>query len=375
MNRRRFCITGVVCALLTTGAAVAQETAAPGRVIGEVLSSDAGARRLTVKTDKGEQVTVSAAPNALYLRVPPGEKDLKKASRIAPADIGAGDRVFARGRLSEDGKSIDATAVIVMTKAELEQKHQRDREEWQRRGATGSITALDAAAHRFTMAMGPEPGAAPMVVETSPGTEYMRYAPDSVRFADAKPSTFAALAVGDHVRILGDRPPDGATIKAEEIVSGAFRSIAATVNSVDAAAGVLHVIDLATKKQVTVSVGPAATLRRLTPMAAAMLAHRFNPDEHAGSRPMPASQAGAPPPTGPSGRAGADPQQLLERMPPITLGELKPGDTVIISGGKGADEGNLTAITLVAGVEPLLRAAPPREVGGAWNFGDIGLPE
>ena len=70
-----------------------------------------------------------------------------------------------------------------------------------------------------------------------------------------------------------------------------------------------------------------------------------------------------------------DPQQVLDRMPVLALNELNPGDALIISGGKGADPGNLTAITLVAGVEPLLRVAPPRQVGGAWNFGDIGLPQ
>jgi hypothetical protein len=354
---------------------MAQEAAAPGRVIGEVLASDTAARRMTIKTDGGEQVAVSVAANALYLRVPPGEKDLKKASPIALADVGTGDRVLARGRLAADGKSIDATAVIVMTKADLAQKHQHDREEWERRGTAGAIAAIDGAAHRFTITLNAREGSPSAFVETAPNTEFLRYAPDSVRFSDAKPSTFAALAVGDHVRVLGDRSADGAEIKAEQIVSGAFRSIAGTVSTVDAAAGALSLTDLATKKQITVSVSSGSTLRRLTPMAAAFLARRLNPEAQADERPLPASQTGARQGNGASGGAGGDPQQMLERMPVLALGELKPGDAVIVSGTKGADSGSIAAITLVAGVEPLLRAAPPRQVGGAWNFGDIGLPQ
>ena len=61
-------------------------------------------------------------------------------------------------------------------------------------------------------------------------------------------------------------------------------------------------------------------------------------------------------------------------MPSFTLAELKPGDALIISSTNGADPGHVSAITMVAGVEPFLASAP-REAGvvnlGAWSF-DIG---
>ena len=69
--------------------------------------------------------------------------------------------------------------------------------------------------------------------------------------------------------------------------------------------------------------------------------------------------------------------QMLERMPALALTELKPGDALIISSSKGPDASRITAITLVAGVEPFLAAAP-RTAGvinlGAWNL-DGGIPE
>jgi hypothetical protein len=72
-----------------------------------------------------------------------------------------------------------------------------------------------------------------------------------------------------------------------------------------------------------------------------------------------------------------DLQQALERMPPLNPQELQPGDAVIVSGAAGAEPSRMTAIVVVAGVEPLLTAAPgggQRPLGGEWNF-DIGMPE
>ncbi len=51
-----------------------------------------------------------------------------------------------------------------------------------------------------------------------------------------------------------------------------------------------------------------------------------------------------------------DPARAVERAPVITLADLKNGDALIISGSVGADPAKVTAITIVAGVEPLLTA-------------------
>ncbi|MGH2611021.1 MAG: hypothetical protein ACRDHF_18215, partial [Tepidiformaceae bacterium] len=92
------------------------------RVIGEVTASDPAGTRLTVDVDGGGTATVILQDKTLYLRVPPGETDLKKATKITPDQIGVGDRVYARGRFAEDRQSMPALTVIVMTKADLAQK-------------------------------------------------------------------------------------------------------------------------------------------------------------------------------------------------------------------------------------------------------------
>jgi hypothetical protein len=61
------------------------------------------------------------------LRVPPGAKDLKSATKMAVSDINVGDRALVRGRLSDDQKSIAATTVLIMTRASSASAHEAER--------------------------------------------------------------------------------------------------------------------------------------------------------------------------------------------------------------------------------------------------------
>lgn len=71
-------------------------------------------------------------------------------------------------------------------------------------------------------------------------------------------------------------------------------------------------------------------------------------------------------------RGSGDFQQMLNRMPAITLSELHKGDAVLIVATEGTGSSS-TAITLLSGVEPILQAAPasqgmmltPWSLGGA----------
>src|SRR5437762_898793 len=93
-------------------------------VIGEVKAMDATARQMIVKTDAGSVVTVSLGDKTIYMRLAPGEKTLTNATKITAADVGECDRVWARGKVSEDLKSVPAAAVIVMTKADIAKKQE-----------------------------------------------------------------------------------------------------------------------------------------------------------------------------------------------------------------------------------------------------------
>ena len=87
-------------------------------------------------------------------------------------------------------------------------------------------------------------------VAVSNKTVFKRYIPDSVKYADAKPSTLAEIGTGDQVRVLGSKD-DAGTVQAEQVVSGAFITLAATVVSVDAAAGLVQAKNMQNGKPLT----------------------------------------------------------------------------------------------------------------------------
>src|SRR6202011_917115 len=105
------------------GAALAQTpppASAPKGVIGAITALDQSAKQLTVKADNGTSYTVKLDEKTTFLRIAPGEKDLKKAAPIALNDLSTGDRVSARGAVSDEDKTVAARTVMVMTKGDLE---------------------------------------------------------------------------------------------------------------------------------------------------------------------------------------------------------------------------------------------------------------
>ncbi|MGP0076623.1 MAG: hypothetical protein ACLPWF_32305 [Bryobacteraceae bacterium] len=382
----------------------AQAPAALKSVVGEITSIDDANKQIKLKGDDGVAYTIILGDATSFLRVAPGEKDLKKASKIAFSDVMVGDRALAL----EKDSTVPARAVVIMTKGDLAQKHEQDRADWQKRGIVGVVASLDGASKQVTITTrGRDPKT--VTIDAS-AASFRRYSPDSIKFDDAKPSAFADLQVGDTLRALGNKNEDGTHLKAEEVVSGAFETIAGTVDSVDAAANEVHITNLQTKKPVVVRINPDSLVRRLDPMVATMLARRLRPDAAgggptvpAGGRPSadgnaagtnpgnpgnaaapggdqggPGGFRGGPGGAGGGGRfgggTGGDLQQILDKAPHLSLSELKKGDAVIVSSSKGPNDSSITAFSFVAGVEPFLAAAP-RTAGqvnlGSWNL-DVG---
>ncbi len=390
-----------VLALIGHGAMGQTEARKPAqRVSGEVTAVDAAAGKMTLKSDAGGTAEVTFSEQTRCLRVPAGEKDPKNWPKIATAELAVGDRVVARGAAA-DGGAIAATAILVMTKADVAGREEKEREEWRTRGIAGTIAAIDPASKLITVTLRGRSGAGTMFVDAANVTAFRRYAPDSIRFADAKPGAFADLEVGDQLRALGERSADGTHYAAAQIVSGAFQTIAGTVVSVDAAGNTIHLTNSQTKQTVAVHVNGDALVRRLPAEMAGMLARRMGggaAGAGAGGTGGPGGQGWqhGPPGAGAAGAPGAGPghyagsaggggagngapdiRQMLEHLPAVTLAELKPGDALIVSGSKSADPSNFAAMTIVAGVEPFLAAAP-RSRGGQVNLGswsmDAGTP-
>src|SRR5678815_2096980 len=171
--------------------------------VGEVKSIDAAAKQLTIKTDAGSEVTVGLSDKTTYKKLAPGEQSLTNATDVTFADLAQGDRVMARGTVSEDRKSVPAMQIIVMTKGDLAKKAEAERIEWRRRGILGVITALKPEAKEITISNRTMAGTQSVVIALNDKTEMKRYAPDSIKFGDARPSEFGELKVGDQLRALG----------------------------------------------------------------------------------------------------------------------------------------------------------------------------
>ena len=361
--------------------AMAQAPAAPqAKAVGEIKSVAGGT--LVLSTDDGKSLSVSLPDGVRVVRIAPGATDLKGATPIMPQDLTVGDRVLVRGKASDDGKSLAAVAVIVMKQSDVALKQQQEREDWQKRGIGGLVSAVDPAAGTATISVTTFGGSKKVLIQTNKKTVVRRYAPDSVKFDDAKPSKLADIHAGDQLRARGNKNEDGTEFAAEEIVAGTFRNIAGTVTAINVADNSITVMDLLTKKPVTVKVTPDSQLRKLPQPMAQRIAMRLKgqtpeggppaggapggPATGAasgaqGARPEGGSSAGAT--SGPGGygggaqRGGGDLQQMLSRTPALTLGEMQKGDAVILVSTEGNASG-VTAITMVAGVEPILTAAP-----------------
>src|SRR5262245_38888232 len=348
-------LTLILCCasmLLPQGNPVALTSGQTVRPIGLILAIDPTAKHVTIKTDAGPEMTVVFDEATRFLRIAPGAKDLENAAPISATEIAVGDRILVRGRSGGDTGSFAATSVIVISKADLVRKHAAERAEWEKRGVGGVITSLDPAAKEITINMPTIAGAKPMVIAFAPGAALRRYARNPVKFSAGRPSRFEELKVGDQVKALGTANEIRSRYMAEELVAGAFRVIAATVVSIDSAQNTFVITNLATNKPMQAQISPDSTVRRLSTEIAQMLAAR--------------NKAGNSPDQSPK-----DLQSLIEKLPPLTLADLKPGDAVIFSFAIGEDASRITAITLLAGVEPLLRA--PGKGGQSVNFGSWNL--
>ncbi|MDT4953938.1 MAG: hypothetical protein QOJ02_2076 [Acidobacteriota bacterium] len=419
--KKPFLIFTLTACVLTAGAQVFAQTTesaaqtktdrsvTANRVIGEVTAIDATAKQVTVKSDSALLVVVILDDKSLYLRTRPGATTLEGATTITLADIRIGDRIYARGTVAQDQKSIATRQLVVMTKADIAEKQDREREEWRRRGVVGTVSALNPQTKEITLQVRSFAGAQPVTIAAGAGNvKFRRYAPDSVRFADAKPSSLGEIKIGDQLRAKGEKSEDGTRFTPEEIVTGSFRSIRGSVLSVDPQLGEIKVKDMTTGQTVTVVISKESMARRLPAEFVQRMAMRGQrtgeaaagnagdaagnaqgtaagsqqrPQGEGGFRRRPEGAAAADGAEGAGmggGRrrgGGPDMQEMLERMPAVTVAELKPGEIVIVSSTVGADPARATAIALVTGVEALLQQVPAGQRGRAGGQGtSLGLP-
>ncbi len=374
--------------------------AAASRAVGAVKSINGN--QVTLTTDTGSEVSILFQDSTRILRTEPGQNSLKGATAIPLQELQVGDRLLVRGTPSSDAKSIVASIAVVMKQSDVAATHEQQKEAWQKHGIGGLVKSVNADDGTIQISIASFAGTKDQAIHTSKSTVVRRYAPDSVKFDDAKPGTLDQIKPGDQLRARGTRSEDGTQFDADEIVSGSFRNIAGIVSSIDAGQNTLSVMDLITKTAVTVKITADSQVRQLPAMMAQRIAMRLRGGNGQGGTGQDGTGSGAaggapnaaPPGSGtpqsgsaaqggpwrngggPSGTNRGGPpdfQQMLSRLPAATLGDLHKGDAVMIVATEGSASSAPTAITMLSGVEPLLTASPDKNRASTllspWNLG------
>src|ERR1700738_1091368 len=212
-------------------------------VIGEVKNIDTAAKQIIVRTDSGVLFTVNLGEKTQYRRMALGAKTLENATNITLADVGQGDRVWARWRAGADQKTVPTAQLVVMNKADLAKKQEQERAEWRRRGVSGIVASLNASTQEITVSSRTMMGAPQaVIIPVTDKVMMRRYPPDTIpKYSEARPSKFEEVKVGDQLRALGEKSADGTRMTAEEVVFGTFKIAGGTVTAIDVAAGQIKI--------------------------------------------------------------------------------------------------------------------------------------
>jgi hypothetical protein len=306
--------------------------------------------QIGIKLDNADVVDVKLTADTVAQRVAPGEKSLKNAVTANAAELAVGDRVL----VTLEPDNTDVRRIIIMSAADIGKRDEADRQDWNTRGISGIVAAKSGST--ITLRIRSLQGETRPTVTVSGQTKFRRYAPDSVKFADAKPSKLDEISVGDQLRARGEKSPDGLATTADEVVFGTFLTMVGAVVSVDTSVQEIAIKELGTGRPVLIKLTSDSRIKQMPSFVG-----------------MGGAPGGGPPAGGfPSGGFNATPPgggptltQMVETMPVGTVEDLKPGQTIVVSSTKGATSDRVTGIMLLANAEMLVRMATAQSGAGS----------
>ncbi len=335
---------------------------------GEVSSISNG--KIELQTKDG-MIEINLTQTTQFKRIPPENPILPAAVASSLEEIEVGDKLLVTGIVSADKKTIPAKAVYLLSKSDIAKRNSSNQEKWRTRGVSGQVKSVNQQTKEITVSVRGLTGSTDVIVTPKDNAKLLRYTPNSVSYNEAKTSTFFDISAGDMIRAYGEKSSDGSTVKAEEVVTGAFQTVAGTITAINVEKKEITVINLQTKKPVTILLGdntvakqfPAEMAQRMA-MMQTMQASGVQPGNGA-MRPPQNSQTGQQTAgqnrTGQGGGGvrggggGGNIDDMLERFPNITIADLKVGDMIAVSSSKNTGMEKITAIKLLSGVEPFLK--------------------
>ncbi len=361
-SRIAFPLVAFALFVLAVAPGVSAQTAS--RFLGTVTTISGNT--LTIKTAQGDEHQVLIPASAELKRIEPGQTSLSAAVVMQFSEIATGDRVLVWIDPNSPAGTPQALRLVAIKAADLAKKQEQENEEWQQHGVGGLVKSVDPSTGSIVISFGAGATVHIVTVHTTKTTVLKRYAPASVSYAQAQPAPITDIHPGDQLMARGEKNATDTEITADEAVSGTFRNISGVIASVTPANSTFTLKDLATKKMVTVKVPEDAQMRRLPDRMAQFLAARLKGASPSGGN-------GAPRQHSESAQRGGgemqhmDPQQILSRAPAIHFSDLQKGDAVMLVATP--DESQVTAITLIAGVEPLLEAPASQDLLANWSMG------
>jgi Cu/Ag efflux protein CusF len=361
---------------------------------GTITKVDLDGKVISIKTDAGD-TTVKFSNLTRVMELPPGESDTKKATPLKPEDISVGDHILARAQ-TKDLTGLPAGFLYINRASDIAKENAAKAQEWQTQAVSGFAESVDPGSKKITMKVKGAAGAPDrdVVLDLSGSVSYQRFSDKSF---DYERTDVNAIKTGDHLRVLGTKNADVTQIKVTDLAADAIKQIGATIKSIDPATGQITAIDTA-KKPVTITVRTATKVKRLDDPTAQMIARIVNPSFQGagrgggrgagggagagdgagagGGRSFGGGQASGGAPGGSGGRGGrarggaGQIQNLIDQQPDAKVADLKPGEPIIVSGPSSPDSSSFSAMMVLAGVDPILRAAPSTgadPLGSGWS--------
>ena len=382
LNRVFLFITSVIVLVLASNS-FAQKDGSKKANLARGTVSAVGEKKVVVKTANGA-IDALILSTTSFKRLPPDNLSLKAAVDSKLSDISVGDQVVVVGTFPKSKTDMITKTVYLLKDSDLAEVNKKRQQEWRRRGISGRVTAVNTETKEISVLLPEADIGAVKTIKLKPKNDvrYLRYSPKSIKYPDAVKSSFDEIKKQDVINALGDKSADGKSFKAEEILTGAFVTVAGKVKSIDIEKNEVTITNLKTKKDVTISVNSDSLVKKFPERFAQRMARRASRNTSGrnagGTAPRRQNNRNASSgqnrnrPNGAGNGGRVDINQMLSRFPTITLKDLKVGDLIAASSPKGSNPSRLTAIKLLAGVEPFIKMAELQSRSGNRRRGGVG---
>jgi hypothetical protein len=256
----RFSLFSFLLVISLTAAAVFAQPTEPIKaslVPGEVVSiSD---KTIVIKT-KDARLNVELSAKTEFKRIAAEKPSITSATPAQLSEIAVGDKVIVSGVFGVDKTQLPARTVYLMSQSDISQRNAKDAQRWATRGISGKVASVNPLQGQIAVEVRTLMGTSTTMISVKDGAVFKRYAPNSVKYSEAVSSSLADIKPGDMLRAVGDKGADGLSFTAEEVLTGAFQTIAGTVKSIDAENNELVITNLQTKKDVTIILATGSTM-------------------------------------------------------------------------------------------------------------------